>query len=142
MYFKFKYIFYQCATFGASACYGLSYTFGRGIVAHFFPSQLINFKKKVWHSINFEIYSEIYLQVIHNIHNLFWYMLFLRITPLVPNWFVNISSPIVGIPFSYFFFGTLFGFKSNLKNSQNFNKKNKRVDACECYSCQHRTCSS
>jgi len=46
-------------------------------------------------------------------HNLFWYMLFLRITPLIPNWFVNISSPIVGIPFPYFFFGTLFG-KFNL----------------------------
>mmetsp|Transcript_45132 Transcript_45132/g.69096 ORF Transcript_45132/g.69096 Transcript_45132/m.69096 type:complete len:83 (+) Transcript_45132:213-461(+) len=36
-------------------------------------------------------------------------MLFLRITPLVPNWFVNISSPIVGMYFKYFFFGTLFG---------------------------------
>ena len=37
----------KCATFGASACYGLSYTFGRGIIVHFFPNQLVNFKKKV-----------------------------------------------------------------------------------------------
>ena len=36
-------------------------------------------------------------------------MLFLRLTPLVPNWFVNVSSPIVGIPIKYFALGTLFG---------------------------------
>ena len=53
-------------------------------------------------------------------HNLFWYMLFLRITPLIPNWFVNISSPIVGIPFRYFFFGTLFG-KNKIKLKKEFN---------------------
>lgn len=41
--------------------------------------------------------------------NLLWYMLFLRITPLVPNWFINVSSPIVGIPFFHFFLATLFG---------------------------------
>lgn len=36
-------------------------------------------------------------------------MLFLRFTPLVPNLSVNVSAPIVGLPFKYFFFGTLFG---------------------------------
>lgn len=36
-------------------------------------------------------------------------MLFLRITPLVPNWFVNIASPIAGISFPIFFSGTLLG---------------------------------
>ena len=36
-------------------------------------------------------------------------MLFLRITPILPNWFINISSPIVGISFLNFFFATLFG---------------------------------
>lgn len=39
-------------------------------------------------------------------------MLFLRLTPLIPNWFVNIASPIVGMPVKYFSLGTLFG---NLK---------------------------
>jgi uncharacterized membrane protein YdjX (TVP38/TMEM64 family) len=34
--------------------------------------------------------------------NLFWYMLFLRLTPLIPNWFVNLGSPLVGIPYLYF----------------------------------------
>ena len=36
-------------------------------------------------------------------------MLFLRITPILPNWFVNISSPIFNIPFAIFFGATLLG---------------------------------
>ncbi len=36
-------------------------------------------------------------------------MIFLRFTPLVPNWFVNIASPIVGIPYAYFGIGTFLG---------------------------------
>jgi len=82
-----------CATFGASACYGLSFVLARGLVIKYFPTHLAKFSHKV-HA---------------NRQNLFWYMLFLRITPLIPNWFVNVSSPIVGIPFRTFFFGTLFG---------------------------------
>ncbi len=42
-------------------------------------------------------------------HNLFYYMMFLRITPICPNWVVNISSPIVGVPYLYFFTATLVG---------------------------------
>jgi len=82
-----------CATFGASSCYMLSYILARGLVIKYFPGHLIRFNEKI-HS--------------HR-KNIFWYMLFLRITPLIPNWFVNVSSPIVGIPFKHFFFGTLFG---------------------------------
>lgn len=36
-------------------------------------------------------------------------MLFLRITPLLPNWLINLTSPIVGVPFKHFFFATFFG---------------------------------
>jgi hypothetical protein len=39
--------------------------------------------------------------------SLLYFMIFLRITPLVPNSFVNMASPVVGIPFHIFFFGTL-----------------------------------
>lgn len=45
----------------------------------------------------------------NNQENLIYYMLFLRISPLVPNWFINVSAPIVGIPYFYFLFATLFG---------------------------------
>ena len=44
-----------------------------------------------------------------NKHNLFYYFLFLRLTPVVPNWFLNASSAIVGVPFSIFFIATLIG---------------------------------
>ena len=45
----------------------------------------------------------------NNKDNLFYYLLFLRITPLVPNWLLNLSTPIVGVPFKYFFSATMIG---------------------------------
>lgn len=36
-------------------------------------------------------------------------MLFLRVTPLIPNWFVNVASPIVGVPISTFAIATFIG---------------------------------
>ena len=36
-------------------------------------------------------------------------MLFLRFTPLIPNVSINVSAPIVGLPYKYFALGTLFG---------------------------------
>lgn len=44
-----------------------------------------------------------------NKDNLFFYLLFLRITPLLPNWLINLAGPIVGIPLKTFIFATLFG---------------------------------
>jgi len=41
--------------------------------------------------------------------NLFNYLLFLRITPLLPNWFINLASPVLGIPFTPFAIATLIG---------------------------------
>jgi uncharacterized membrane protein YdjX (TVP38/TMEM64 family) len=41
--------------------------------------------------------------------NLFWFFLFLRITPLLPNWFINMSSGNLGIPWSVFLAGTSLG---------------------------------
>ena len=36
-------------------------------------------------------------------------MLLARITPVIPNWLVNIASPHVNIPLGTFFVGTFFG---------------------------------
>ncbi len=36
-------------------------------------------------------------------------MLFLRITPLLPNWVINLSSPVVGVPYKTYLLATLFG---------------------------------
>jgi len=82
-----------CATIGASCCYSLSNLLGKGLVIKFFPDLMKKFRGMVSKQ--------------HG--NLFWYMLFLRLTPLVPNWFVNMASPIVGIPLKTFFLGTFLG---------------------------------
>lgn len=44
-----------------------------------------------------------------NQNRIFYFMIFLRVTPLIPNWFVNLSSPIAGIPVSKFYIGTFIG---------------------------------
>jgi len=56
-----------------------------------------------------KLIAEMNHRIENNQDNLIYYMLFLRISPLVPNWFINISAPIVGIPYFYFLFATLFG---------------------------------
>jgi len=42
--------------------------------------------------------------------NIWFAMIFLRVTPLVPNWFVSLGSPMVGMPINVFFFGGMLGF--------------------------------
>ncbi|CAH1249272.1 TMEM41A [Branchiostoma lanceolatum] len=44
-----------------------------------------------------------------NLPSLFFLLLFLRLFPMTPNWFLNISSPIVGVPIWQFFFSVLIG---------------------------------
>lgn len=48
-------------------------------------------------------------QVIHHRVDLFNYIVFLRITPFLPNWFINLASPIIGVPMWPFFAGTFVG---------------------------------
>jgi len=74
-------------------CYALSYLLGRNLVKKCFHKRLIQFKG----------------QLDKHRDDLLWYLLFLRITPLVPNWFINISSPILDVSFSQFFLATLIG---------------------------------
>ena len=82
-----------CATCGASLCYTLSSFFGKGIIVRNYPAKVVDANKKI------KEHSE----------NLFFYLLFLRITPIVPNWLINLSSPIIGVPFTQFFFATFLG---------------------------------
>jgi len=37
------------------------------------------------------------------------YIIFLRVTPLLPNTFINIASPIVSVPYFSFLIGTIVG---------------------------------
>ncbi|CAG5124347.1 unnamed protein product [Candidula unifasciata] len=82
-----------CSALGASFCYLLSYMVGRRIVQRYFPQRAADWKSHVDR---------------HREH-LFNYMLFLRITPFLPNWFINITSPVIDVPLFTFFFGTALG---------------------------------
>ena len=44
-----------------------------------------------------------------NKNNIFQYLLFLRITPIIPSWFNNLAAPIIGIKYKIFFWASLLG---------------------------------
>jgi len=81
------------ATSGSCVCYTVSYYLGRGLVERFFPSMLARLRGMVSAQRS----------------NLFFYLLFLRISPLLPNWFISVSAPILDIPLLHFAAATFFG---------------------------------
>lgn len=81
------------ATAGASSCFFLSKLIGRPLVNWLWPDKL-----KFFHA-----------QIAKRKDKLLNYMLFLRITPTLPNTFINLASPIVDIPFHVFFLATCVG---------------------------------
>jgi uncharacterized membrane protein YdjX (TVP38/TMEM64 family) len=78
---------------GATGAFSISKFLGKPFVTKLFPSQTIFFTQ----------------QINNNKDNLFFYFLFLRFSPLFPNVFVNMASPIVDVPLWIFFFGTMIG---------------------------------
>ncbi|CAK9236758.1 unnamed protein product [Sphagnum troendelagicum] len=81
------------ATVGSALCYTLSYTILEEIVYHYFQERCEWFAHEVH----------------HHCHNLLSYILFLRITPILPNWFINVSAPIISVPLQHFVLGTFLG---------------------------------
>ncbi|THU49040.1 hypothetical protein C4D60_Mb06t05390 [Musa balbisiana] len=81
------------ATSGASSCYFLSKLIGRPLVSWMWPEKLRFFQA----------------EIAKRRERLLNYMLFLRITPSLPNTFINLASPIVDVPFCIFFLATLVG---------------------------------
>ncbi|XP_010438332.1 PREDICTED: uncharacterized membrane protein At4g09580-like [Camelina sativa] len=81
------------ATAGACSCFFLSKLVGRPLVNWLWPEKLRFFQA----------------EIAKRRDRLLNYMLFLRITPTLPNLFINLSSPIVDIPFHVFFLATLVG---------------------------------
>ncbi|KAM5562024.1 putative membrane protein [Rosa sericea] len=81
------------ATAGASSCFFLSKLIGRPLVCWLWPEKLRFFQA----------------EIAKRREKLLNYMLFLRITPTLPNLFINLASPIVDIPFHIFFLATLIG---------------------------------
>lgn len=81
------------ATAGASSCYFLSKLIGRPIVFSLWPDKLSFFQA----------------QVGKRRERLLNYMLFLRVTPTLPNTFINFASPIVDVPYHTFLLATCIG---------------------------------
>ncbi|PAN07696.1 hypothetical protein PAHAL_1G356000 [Panicum hallii] len=81
------------ATAGASSCYFLSKLVGKPLVFSLWPDKLLFFQK----------------QVAKRRGKLLNYMLFLRVTPTLPNTFINFASPIVDVPYHIFFLATAIG---------------------------------
>ncbi|XVF52003.1 hypothetical protein PTKIN_Ptkin04bG0230400 [Pterospermum kingtungense] len=81
------------ATAGASSCYFLSKLIGRPLIVSLWPDKLSFFQA----------------QVAQRRERLLNYMLFLRLTPTLPNTFINVASPIVDVPYHIFFMATFIG---------------------------------
>ncbi|XP_067313825.1 transmembrane protein 41B [Pseudorasbora parva] len=82
-----------CSGLGASFCYMLSYLVGRPMVYKYLTE-----RAQKWSQ-----------QVDKHREHLINYIIFLRITPFLPNWFINITSPVINVPLGVFFLGTFFG---------------------------------
>lgn len=78
-------------TVGSTMCYLLSKAFGKRYITNLFPDKVSLLQGKIE----------------ENQDCLFFFLLFLRFFPMTPNWFLNMSAPIVNIPIT-FFFGSVF----------------------------------
>lgn len=81
------------AAVGATLANHLSHFVGRELVEKYQAERLASWRAQVQSQRN----------------NMMNYMLFVRVTPLIPNFFVNIAAPHVGVPLNTFFWGTFFG---------------------------------
>ncbi|XP_059408394.1 transmembrane protein 41A-B [Carassius carassius] len=80
-------------TVGSANCYLLSRTFGKRHIVRLFPEKVAMLQRMVE----------------KNRSSLFFFLLFLRFFPMTPNWFLNVTSPILNIPIPIFFFSILIG---------------------------------
>lgn len=82
-----------CSSIGASLCYVLSFALARKILLRFLGARLSEWQKIVQNKKS----------------DMLFYMIFLRVTPIVPNWFINLASPLINIPALPFILGTFIG---------------------------------
>eukprot|EP00472_Partenskyella_glossopodia_P012803 CAMPEP_0197514912 /NCGR_PEP_ID=MMETSP1318-20131121/206_1 /TAXON_ID=552666 /ORGANISM="Partenskyella glossopodia, Strain RCC365" /LENGTH=213 /DNA_ID=CAMNT_0043063133 /DNA_START=172 /DNA_END=813 /DNA_ORIENTATION=+ len=79
---------------GGMCAYTLSHLMLRGSVVARFPKLFEKLKRSI------DSFGS----------NIWFAMIFLRVTPLVPNWFVSLGAPLVGMPAHVFFVGGMIGF--------------------------------
>ncbi|VDM95529.1 unnamed protein product [Thelazia callipaeda] len=81
-----------CSACGAQICYFFALLFGRERIMAFAPEKISKWQNEI-----------------ADFDSLFYFVIFLRITPILPNWLINLASPIFGVPVPAFFFGTFLG---------------------------------
>lgn len=82
-----------CAATGASLCYMLSWLVGYPLVQYYFHDYIEQWTDRVEQERD----------------NLLSFIIFLRITPILPNWVINIVAPLIGVPIGVFWIGTFIG---------------------------------
>jgi hypothetical protein len=70
---------------------------------------LVGMPKNSLNLCNWKCVICLYFQVARRRQKLLNYMLFLRVTPTLPNTFINLASPIVDVPYHTFLLATLIG---------------------------------
>ncbi|KAK9798178.1 hypothetical protein WJX73_009252 [Symbiochloris irregularis] len=85
------------STIGALSCFLMSFLIGRPLVRAIWPERLSHYGKEVQARKS----------------DLLNYIIFLRVTPIFPNVFINVASPIVDVPVLQFTAGTLLGCMPN-----------------------------
>lgn len=83
---------------GNGAAYLLSGAIGRPILDYLAPQKLALLRRHIDAEAD----------------NMYSFNLFLRFSPVLPNWFINVASPVVGNPLPAFCIGSLFGTQVSL----------------------------
>lgn len=85
-------------TVGASCCFGLSSVAGSKL------ADAVDRRLMQGRGV-----PKLRAQVVRFRSELLAYLLFLRLTPILPNWLINLASPIVGVPLTHFALATFIG---------------------------------
>eukprot|EP00092_Neocalanus_flemingeri_P108464 GFUD01139299.1.p1 GENE.GFUD01139299.1~~GFUD01139299.1.p1 ORF type:complete len:246 (-),score=54.06 GFUD01139299.1:98-835(-) len=78
---------------GASFCYLLARAVGKEVALHYFPVRVEKFR----------------VRLEENRQELPFFLLFLRLFPMSPNWALNMASGVLGVPLHLFFLSVFFG---------------------------------
>mmetsp|Transcript_23933 Transcript_23933/g.32918 ORF Transcript_23933/g.32918 Transcript_23933/m.32918 type:complete len:290 (-) Transcript_23933:53-922(-) len=78
---------------GSSLCFAINTVVGRAIANRLWPQKIEAFKREVRKRRS----------------QLAAYIFFLRVTPFLPNTFINVASPVVHIPYRSYLLGSVFG---------------------------------
>merc|ERR1711909_211814 len=78
---------------GASFCYMLARAVGKEVVMNYFPERVERFRERLE----------------ENEQELPFFLLFLRLFPMSPNWALNMASGVLGVPLHLFFLSVFFG---------------------------------